>query len=78
MPISLDFGHFKKLTQMWRFLSRDSPHGFIDHTLREPLPKFGKGQILFLTFVFGCFPLARPFQLWGTSMDSDHLLGDVC
>lgn len=46
--------------------------------LREPLPTFGKGHILFLTFVFGCFPRAGSFQLWGTSMDSDHSLGDVC
>lgn len=35
-------------------------------------------QMLFLTFIFVCFPRAGSFQLWGASVDSGHLLGDVC
>lgn len=34
--------------------------------------------MLFLMFMFVCFPRAGSFQLRGASVDSGHLLGDVC
>lgn len=40
LPISLDFGHLKKLTQMWRFLSRDSPTALLITVATKGAPTY--------------------------------------